>query len=199
MYRCRITNTGLKEVVLYGADIPVFLEKSGNQAVSDFSLSGSESPPFSPEESFIGTFSATDPDGDNVFFRLAETTGDNSCFRIVNGSTLISSTILFEHSFKTSYEISVEAYDIYGGRLTKTLTINQGEGISGPVPTGVSLDGNSIEENEVGKVGTIVLEGLSNAELGDFTISLVESTADNGKFELSDRDLHTAAEGLDFE
>ena len=180
VYRCKITNPEILGVALYSRDFPVFMTKAGNQAPTDLILDNTSAPAKTPTDAFIGTFSGTDPDNDDLYFRLYEILGDNSSFRIIDGNTLVSSTSLFEYSYQDSYTIKVEAYDIYGGTFQKDITITRGA-VTGAFPTNIKLSGNTIAENTADKVGDIQLVGANAA---GFTYELIADAKDNALFEV---------------
>jgi len=186
VYRCKVTNQELPGIELYSKDMAVFMNKNGNQSVNDFNLSNAKALAFAPQWSIIGDFFGDDPDGDELYYRLTDCEGDNACFRIQDGATLVSSTILFEHSFKTEYNITVEAYDIYGGKCQKSFSITIGES-SEPTPKGMNLSNNTIEEGKIAKVGEFSLIGV---ETSDYTFEL-PNYKDNQYFRLEGNKLYT--------
>ncbi|MCT4646182.1 MAG: T9SS type A sorting domain-containing protein [Carboxylicivirga sp.] len=189
MYRCKVTNPALPELAIYSEPMMVFINKPSNQVVSDFNINNSKALGNSPQWSVIGEFNGTDPDGDQVYYRLVNHDGDNRNFRIIDGNTLVSSTTLFEHPFITEYEIDVEAFDIYGGKKIKKFTITKGES-TGPVPTAVKLSSTKINENVIGEVGEFQLSGVTTSE---FTFTLPD-TKDNKFFEVAGTKLRTKIE-----
>ena len=197
VYRCKITNSGLEDVVLYSRDFPVFMTKTGNTDPTDLTLDNTSSPAKTPANAIVGMFSGTDPEGDDLYFRLYEILGDNSSFRIIDGNTLISSTVLFEYSYQDSYTIKVEAYDIYGGTFQKDITIARGAVITGEFPTNIKLSNTTIDENTVAKVGDIQLVGVGDAT--GFTYELAD-VKDNALFEVKEAAIHVKeGKWLDFE
>ena len=199
VYRCKITNPDLADVVLYSRDFPVFMTKPSNTAPTDLSLNNASSPANSPSDAFIGIFSGTDPDSDDdLYFRLYEILGDNSSFRIIDGNTLVSSTILFEYSYQQNYILKVEAYDIYGGIFQKDITITRGTAITGEFPTNITLSNTTIDENTVVKVGDIQLVDVGNAT--GFSYTLIAGAKDNAFFEVKGAAIHVKeGKWLDFE
>jgi hypothetical protein len=186
MYVCRATNSALPELTIKSKAQMLFVKKIGNNAITDFSLSNNKAPRGASAESVIGIFNAEDPDGDQIYYRLINFEGDNADFRIIDGNTLISSTILFEYSYKKEYTINVEGFDIYGGRFTKTFKIIPGE-FSGAYPKAMYLSKNQVNENNVGEFSELTIEGDStskyNFELPDFK--------DNGYFSINNNKLST--------
>jgi hypothetical protein len=194
VYRCKITNPNLPEITLYSYDMAVFMQKSGNGVASDITIQQSTLSDNFPESAMVADFSATDPDGDELFYRLPDRTADNSHFRIINGKTLVSSEVLFEKEYIESYTIEVEVYDRFGGTFRKEFTITK-NGTSGTqLPSDIVLSNNMVVENSADKaVGTFSIEG------GDgYSLSLVENESDNSLFKIDGYELKTAAE-LNFE
>ena len=196
VYRCKITNPEILGVALYSRDFPVFMTKAGNQVPTDLTLDNASAPAKTPTDAIIGTFSGTDADNDDLYFRLYNILGDNSSFRIIDGNTLISSTVLFEYSYQQSYTLKVEAYDIYGGTFQKDIVITRGAAITGAFPTNIKLSGNTIAENTAAKVGDIQLVGVSDAT--GFTYELIANAKDNALFEVVGAALQVK-DGLNFE
>ncbi|MCG8475728.1 MAG: T9SS type A sorting domain-containing protein, partial [Cytophagales bacterium] len=107
----------------------------------------------------IGEFSGRDPDNDQVYFRLPENPNYpyNSSFRIINGKTLISSEDLFDRETLNDYKILVEAYDVYGGKITKEFTLARYD-----LPEGVKL----VENIDFNCIDAIA-ENQNNLKIGD--------------------------------
>ena len=202
MYRCKITNPQtepeLEDVVLYSRDFPVFMEKPSNTAPTDLSINNASAPANLPANALVGIFSGTDADSDDLYFRLYEILGDNSSFRIIDGNTLVSSTVLFEYSYQVNYTIKVEAYDIYGGTFQKDIVIERGAAITGEFPNNITLSNTVVPENTVIKVGDIQLSGVTSAT--GFTYTLIADTKDNALFEVKGAEIHVKeGKWLDFE
>ena len=195
VYRCKITNPEILDLTLYSRDFPVFMTKAGNQDPTDLTLDNASAPANLPTDAIIGTFSGTDADNDDLYFRLYNILGDNSSFRIIDGNTLVSATSLFEYSYQQSYILKVEAYDIYGGTFQKDITITRGAVVTGEFPTNIKLSSNTIAENTADKVGDIQLVGANAA---GFTYALIADVKDNALFEVVGAALHVK-DGLNFE
>ena len=186
MYRCKVTNSDLPELTIYSKAQMRFLTKADNKAPTDFNINNNKALEKSPQWTVVGEFGGNDPDGDQLHFRLVDHEGDNGDFRIIDGNTLVSSTILFERSFKTEYKVRVQAYDIYGGTLEKEITIKKGES-TGTIPTEIKLNNLSIDENKIGKVGDFKLSGVQTDE---FTFTLPQAK-DNKFFKTNGTALET--------
>jgi hypothetical protein len=194
VWRCKITNPNLPEVTLYSYDMAIFMQKSGNGAASDITIQQSTLSDNFPENAIVADFSATDPDSDELFYRLPDRTADNSHFRIINGKTLISSEILFNKKYIESYTIEVEVYDRFGGTFRKEFTITK-NGTSGTqLPSDILLSNSTVEENSADKiVGTLSTKGVDG-----YSFSLAEDEGDNNLFAIDGDNLKTSGK-LNFE
>jgi hypothetical protein len=197
VYRCKITNPRLPDVTLYSYDMAVFMQKDGNKTAEDISFTHSAITKNYPENAVIGSFQATDPDGDELFYRLPDRTADNSHFRIVNGKTLVSAETLFDVNYIEKYTIVVEAYDVYGGKFQKEFVINRGEGGSTPLPSDITLSANSVDENIADKyIGDIAAVGVESSH--GYTFELPSGMLNNNMFKIDGSKLTTAVK-LDYE
>ena len=197
VYQCKITNPALPEITLYSYDMAVFMEKAGNNSVTDINFAGIPVISNFPEAGIIGDFNATDPDGDAVYYRLLDKRADNSHFRMLNGKTLISSETLFDRDYIQSYNIVVEAYDAFGGKFEKEITIEKGVSTGTPLPTKFILSNNSLSENIADfAIGNITLEGVDASH--GYTLSLPSGIADNDLFEITGTSLKNK-ESVNFE
>ena len=194
VYRCKITNPRLPDAELYTFDQSVFLVSTTNQAPTDFTFSATSIIPDFPEGFILGSFSGTDPDGDQLYYHLVDGEGDNGSFFMLGGSLLVTTEEVFPYDFKTSYTVVVEAYDIYGGKFTKTFTLGKGTASSVDFPTSITLSSNRIEENladaSIGKLTSVGATG--------YTFSLPSGVNDNDLFTVEGDSLRTR-DGLDFE
>ena len=195
VYRCKITNPRLPDAELYTFDQSVFLVSTTNQAPTDFTFSATSIIPNFPEGFIVGGFSGTDPDGDQLYYHLVDGEGDNGSFFMLGGSSLVTTEEVFPYDFKTSYTVVVEAYDIYGGKFKKTITLGKGTASSVDFPTNVTLSNNHIPEN----VGDTVVGILTSVGATGYTFSLPSGSGDNNFFALSGDTLKTDLNGLDFE
>jgi hypothetical protein len=194
VWRCKVTNPKLPGVKLYSYDMAVFMQKSGNGTASDIAIQQSTLSVNFPENAIVADFSATDPEGDELFFRLPDRTADNSHFRIINGKTLVSSETLFEKKYIDKYTIEVEVYDRFGGTFRKEFTITK-NGTSGTeLPKDILLSNNVVEENSADKVvGT-----LSAKDVDGYSFSLADNEGDNKVFKIEGNDLKTI-DGFNYE
>lgn len=195
VYRCKVTNPNLPEVTLYSYDMAVFIEKDGNNSVSDITIKQYSLAVNFPENALVADFKTTDPDGDKVFYRLPDKVADNSHFRIINGKTLVSSEILFEKEYIKDYKIVVEAYDIYGGKFQKEFTITKGtQGTTTPLPKDILLSNNTVAENLSDKlIGNFTAKGADG-----YSFSLVDGENDNNLFKIEGTELKTK-DGFNYE
>ncbi|MFA8300032.1 MAG: T9SS type A sorting domain-containing protein [Hyphomicrobiales bacterium] len=124
-YSCHVTNVSAPDLILESAYQNVYIQKTANNAPDKILLSSNMAIAGLPAYSqVIGTFSAEDSDGDQVYYRLREG-GDNYSFRIINGNTLVNAEDLFDHYSVNSYQVVVVAYDIYGGETEEFFTIER--------------------------------------------------------------------------
>jgi VCBS repeat-containing protein len=170
-----------------------------NEAPSSIDLSSNTVPENSAIGTLVGTFSATDPDGDTSFtYTLVPGTGDtdNASFQI-SGSNLLTSA-LFDFETKSSYSIRVRATDVGGLSLEKQLTVTVSN--VNDHPTNILLAPAIAVENSA--IGTPVGTFSATDPDGDtaFTYTLVPGTgdADNASFQISGSTLATSAV-FDFE
>jgi hypothetical protein len=192
VWRCKITNPKLPDATLYTFDQAVWLSKTGNNPVTDITLSADKIRPGHPEGAIIGDFNATDPDGDEVYFRLIDGEADNGSFFMVDGRTLITTEEVFPYEFKTEYTIVVQAYDVYGATFNKTITLTKGEPTTQPMPKNILLSDNNIEENLVDVIGELNAVGVDG-----YTFSLPDNK-DNSNFVIEGNNIKPAHK-LDFE
>ena len=166
VWRCKITNPNLPEAELYSYDMAVFMDKANNQSVTNIQHTQESLGDNFPEDGIVATFSATDLDGDKVYYRLPDKTLDNSHFRIKNGNTLVSAEPLFDRNYISEYNITVIAYDIYGGTFSKNITITKNGSSSNPLPSNITLTKSELAENIVNaEVGELLLVNDQGANL----------------------------------
>jgi hypothetical protein len=191
VYRCKITNPNLEGVELYSGDFARFLSKEGNSAPADIAITHDPVQQGTPSFAIIGDFTATDADGDEVYFRIKG--GEHaSSFRIIEGKTLITAEDMFPIGAPETYEVIVEAYDVFGGKVEKTLSITKGEGSAEAFPKDILLSANSVDENSIAEVGELTAVGVEG-----FSFELPE-VKDNNKFVIEGNKLKTS-EKLDYE
>ena len=196
VYRCKITNPELPNVTLFSKDRPVFMRKDGNKATSDISLTHNPIRANFPRLTIIGDLAATDPDKDQIYFRLPEKLANNSCFRIKEGKTLVSAEELFNRDFIEQYEIRVEAYDAYGASYQKTLTLKKDAASTNitPLPKNITLSNKKIDEN----LAFTVIGDLAAVGVEGYSFSLPDGIRDNNLFDIKANQLKTKR-GLDYE
>jgi hypothetical protein len=138
----------------------------------------------------IGNFTTTDPDASNTFtYALVSGTDstDNSSFTI-NGSTL-KAGIVFDFDTKSSYTIRVRSTDQGSLTFDKIFTItitNVNE-----VPTDITLQNSSINENNLANALVGALSTTDPDAGNTFTYSLVSGTGstDNASFTVTGANL----------
>jgi hypothetical protein len=175
VYRCKVTNSELEGVELYSGEFARFLSKDGNNAPADITISHDPILPGTPSFAVIGDFAATDADGDQVYFRIKGGKHASS-FRIIEGKTLITAEDMFPVGAPETYEVIVEAYDIYGGKAEKTLSITKGEGSAETFPKDILLSANSVDENSMNEIGELTAVGVDGFSF------LLPELKDNSKF-----------------
>jgi len=188
VWRCKITNPKLPDVTLYSYDTGVFMQKNGNNAINDVSFTQEALTDNFPEDAIVGEFTATDPDGNTVYYRLPDKILDNSHFRIKNGNTLVSAEPLFDRIYIEDYKIKVIAYDIYGAIFEKEFTITK-DATTGadPLPSNITLSNNAVNENEMdANIGDVTI-----VDNNGFTLELPNNTLDNANFYLDGNTLKT--------
>jgi hypothetical protein len=186
VYRCRVTNPKLPGAVLYSYDMCVFMNKDGNSAATDFNITLPNISANYPEGAVLGDFEGTDPDGDELFYRLPDKTASNSAFRIINGKTLISAEPLFDADYLTSYTIEVIAYDRFGNEKRKEIIIERDNESTVTLPSDIKLSSNRVVENKE----DAVIGNLSVVGANGFVLSL-DNGGDNDKFTISESVLKT--------
>lgn len=166
-----------------------------NEAPINVSLSETTTPENSVVNTIIGTFSATDPDGDTNFtYSLVAGSGDggNGFFNI-SGNTLRNSSIL-DYESQASYSIRVRVGDPGGLYLEKVFTITVTNVNEAPV--GITLSHNTVPEGQPAgtQVGVFSTQDPDNGD--QFTYELVngQGDSDNSLFAISNNSLRTAAE-----
>lgn len=125
--------------------IQIFV-RNQNDAPTDIALSFNTIKENKVTGSFIGTFSSSDADANSSFtYTLTNGLGsiDNPSFRISNDSLYTAATLDFE--VKNSFSIRVQSADNGSLGFQKVFTIMVSD--SNDVPTGISLNTNSINEN----------------------------------------------------
>lgn len=194
VWRCKIRNPLLPDATLYSYDMAVFLYKAENKRVEDIAINQNTLSTNFPENAIVADFDAEDPDGDEIFYRLPDKTDDNSHFRIINGKTLVSSEPLFDEKYIEKYTISVEAYDIYGGKFVKQFDIVKSpEQPSTPLPDNITIDKLTVPENIADAIiDTLKLVG------GDGYNLILDNEQDNSNFKIEDNILKTAVK-FDYE
>ena len=198
VYRCKITNPNMPEVTLYSYDMALFMEKAGNNTIANFNFNQVGVVENFPENMIVGTLSGTDPDGDDVYYRLPDKMADNSHFRIINGNNIISAETLFDRDYLTEYVIKVEAYDVFGGKKLKEFTITKGEGTGTPLPSELVLSSNEVNENEANATVCTLSTKPDLSEHG-YAYTLPAGIADNDLFVIDGAELKVGNTALNYE
>ena len=169
---------------------------TGNSAPTDIILSQSFIEENQEVGAAIGTFEATDIDGDTPVYSLVDGAGsdDNAAFTIEGN--MLKANAVFDFETKPSYTIRVQAKDEAGGSFEKQFTIGISD-VNDP-PTDIFLSLNTIKENlpPESPIGTLTVDDI---DLEDFHFfNLPEGMADNELFTIKNNSLLTN-ETFDYE
>lgn len=164
------------------------------EAPTALNLSNSELPENEESETLIGTFSAEDEDLEETFtYALVEGEGstDNTDFSI-EGESLLSAEP-FDYETKKTYTIRVRVTDSGEESYEEAFEVSVTD--VGEVPTGLSLTGSEIAENEsTGTlVGSLSTEDEDEDESFDYELVSGEGSTDNTSFALDGGNLLSAA------
>ena len=192
LYRCIVKNKNL-EGQLKSYNMCVYMEKSNNRAISEFNFSQNTLTTNFPEGAIVGDFSGTDPDGDDIWYRMDDTKAQNGCFRILNGKTLVGAETLFDQEYLSEYKIEVIAYDAFGGETTKTFIIKKEGSNTVTLPSDITLTVDNVNENAANLAFATAMIHNNNG----FILNL-EDIYDAKKFVLDGNTLKTKEE-IDFE
>lgn len=123
-----------------------------NAAPGSPTLSSSTVAENAPISSVAATLSATDADGDTVFYTLVP--GSSSAFTIVGNSLVVTGGIDFEAS--RQHSVTIQAKDAYGGVATTTVNLSV---VNAVETTPFTLRGTSAAESLAGEAGGDTLYG----------------------------------------
>lgn len=143
----------------------------------------------------IGTFTATDPDGDALTFTLAPTTSinsyDNANFKISGNQLQTNASFDFETKFSYQvYAIVTDPKGLSDEQLFTVTVVDVNE-----APTAMAISSNSIDENAIADIGTL---STTDQDAGDTFVYTITGGADNAKFSITNDKLGTVA-ALDYE
>lgn len=149
-----------------------------NEAPTSLNISSLSIAENLPSSSLVGTFTATDPDGETSFtYRLIVGPGsvDNQAFRIQNDQLLTAQFLDFET--KSTYKIRVDVSDGGGLRAEESFEITVTD--ANDAPTNIDLSSNTINENR--PVGTVIgkLTGVDQDVTDTHIFTLVDGTGSN--------------------
>ena len=177
---------GVEAINAYGnswSSIWSFTTAAGNSAPSDISLSNNAIAQDLPSGTTVGTFSTTDPDGEDTHaYALVEGGGssDNGSFSI-SGSTLLTAASLSQGD----YTIRVRSTD--GGELyvDKVFTISVTE--PNVAPTDINISHNSFSENLPAdyEVGTFSTTDANTSDNFTYTFASGSGDTDNSAFTIT--------------
>src|SRR5205085_551576 len=178
------------------ADYTFSFPTKANSAPTDISLSNSSVDENQPSGTTVGTFTTTDPDpGDTASYGFATGTGDadNGSFQIV-GDTL-ETNASFDFETKSSYSIRVRSTDGGGLFFEKQFTVSVND--VNEAPTDISLDKNSIDENQPSgtTIGSLTATDPDTGQTHSFTLQnsgCSGSFPDNNSFSITGNSLKSA-------
>ena len=168
-----------------------------NQAPTDINLSNSSVDENQPVGTTVGTLSTTDPNpGDTFTYALVSGTGDtdNGSFQI-SGDQLQTNAVL-DFETKSSYSIRVQSTDSGSLSFDKQFVISV-TNVNEP-PTDISLDNNSIDENQSSGSAVGTLSQVGDPDSGEtYTFTLLTSGCsgsfpDSTSFQISGSQLQSA-------
>ena len=178
------------------ADYTFSFTTKANSAPTDISLSNSSVDENQPSGTTVGTFTTTDPDpGDTASYGFATGTGDadNGSFQIV-GDTL-ETNASFDFETKSSYSIRVRSTDGGGLFFEKQFTVSVND--VNEAPTDISLDKNSIDENQPSgtTIGSLTATDPDTGQTHSFTLQnsgCSGSFPNNNSFSITGNSLKSA-------
>ncbi|MEP1142258.1 MAG: LamG-like jellyroll fold domain-containing protein [Henriciella sp.] len=150
-----------------------------NEGPTDLSLDGN-SVDENDAGATVGTLSSFDPDaGDSVAYTVSD-----DRFEVVDGELRVAEGVSLDHEEAASIDVSVTATDRAGLETTETFSVDVADVNEGP--SDLSLDGNSVDENDAGAaVGTL---SSFDPDAGDS----VAYTVSDDRFEVVDGELRVA-------
>lgn len=157
---------------------------SPNLAPTDIALSSGTVNENSGAGTAVGSFSATDPEGDSCTYSLVG--GDTGAFSI-SGASLLTA-YAFDYETKSSYTVTVRATDACANIFDKSITVYVGN--VNEAPTGVGLGASTVDENAPANtlVGTL---SATDPDAGDtFSYSFV--TNEDNAFTIAGNELRTS-------
>ncbi len=160
-----------------------------NGAPTELALDGASVPETASGDTVVGTLSALDPDGDELTFELTDDA--DGLFEIDGNNLLLVGALDFED--EESHEVTVEAIDANGLKVSKTFTIEV-EDVN-DAPEDLELDGDRVSEG-ASRGTSIGRLSATDADGDDLDFALTDDAG--GLFRLSGRNL-VLNEQVDFE
>ncbi|MDM8549124.1 ExeM/NucH family extracellular endonuclease [Desulfobacterales bacterium HSG2] len=197
-YNIRVRTTDSGVLTHDGQFIITLLDR--NEAPTEISLSNRSMDENRPEDTEIGTFSATDEDiaGSHAYSLVSgEGDADNSLF-IIDAGILKSGAVFDYETHKHDYSIRVRTTDsgglAYDGQFVITLRDRN------EAPTEISLSNSSVDENRPADTEIGTFSATDEDIAGNHAYSLVsgKGDADNASFHISGNYLKTKS-GFDYE
>ena len=167
-----------------------------NNAPTDITLAPNTIDENNAENAVVGELSATDADENDEFtFTLigGEGSDDNSTF-FIDGNQLLTKAS-FDYESKAKYSIRVQVEDTAGGSFSKAIAIqvNDVDESSNSVPTDITLDNSSVEENQPANtlVGNLSATDSNTDDTHTYILVPGEGDAGNTFFRIRDNQLLT--------
>ena len=165
-----------------------------NTAPADVTLSNNTVNENQPDNTVVGTLSATDPDAGEAFnysLTCASPGVDDALFNIQGANLQTSAPFDFEA--RSSYSICIRVTDQGGLTFDKNFVIAVNDLVENTAPTDIALSRTSVAENQ--PINTVVgtLTATDPDAGATFTFSLACAGADNGSFNILGTDLRSSA------
>ncbi|GAB5388967.1 MAG: hypothetical protein Alpg2KO_19350 [Alphaproteobacteria bacterium] len=167
----------------------------GSNAAPDVpALSATSIETLSPAGAYVGTLSASDPDGDSVSFSLASGS-DSSAFTIANGNQLLT-TQQVDSGVQASFDITIIATDNGSPPASSqgnfTIAVGPGSGGSNNPPNAPAFSGSTTQDEEQSAGTTIGSVSASDPD-GDGVILSLQPGGDNEYFSITNGQLRFAS------
>ena len=172
-----------------------------NQAPTDITLDNTAIAENQPINTPIGKLSTDDPDHTEGFtYTKVAGAGDNDndAFRIVGDQ--LSSDQQFDYETQNTYQVRIRTTDPAGATFDKAFTVQVTDVDENQAPTDITLDNNSIAENEAegSLVGKLSTTDPDNSTGFTYTLTAGAGDTDNASFSIKNNQLLSAA-AFDFE
>ncbi|MFC4173799.1 cadherin domain-containing protein [Microvirga sp. GCM10011540] len=134
-------------------------EDGPNAAPTDLSISESSVVENSPAGTIVGILSATDPDGNTVYYSLVEDSDEK--FMVSDNQLLVRQGAVLDWDAQTQHEVKIRVFDRFGTYTEQTFTIAvlQDPNEQNRDPTEIILSNRLVFENELDGAVVGVLSG----------------------------------------